>query len=481
MAAASESSLVLVTGASGYIATHVIKQLQDAGYKVRGTVRSLSDEAKVKHLNDLCPEAAFKLELVEADLTKPESWEAAVKGVTYVIHVASPFPTNQPKDENEVIQPAVEGTQSVLKACVAAKTIKRVVLTSSCVAVNWSNTASDKVHTEEDWSDTESLDAYAKSKTLAEKAAWDFIKELPGWGERHYWSDTESLDAYAKSKTLAEKAAWDFIKELPDEDKIELAVINPAYVMGPVLHGSQCTSMEVIKRLMERSMPACPKLNFAIVDVRDVAMAHVKAMTLPEAAGHRHLILNTNMWMKEIAQLLAKEFKPQGYSVPTMNCPYFALWMSALFDKTIKMILPQVNKVHRFDNKRMKEVLGIEPMEVKETVIEMAYSLIENGFIKKTKKYRGPGGIEEAKAEEEKAEEKTEEKTEEGAGEEKAKENGDVKEDAAATEEKKDDKEEPAKNETQAQVEEKPEEAKTEESKPEEKAEEAPAAEEKKE
>ncbi|XP_076435893.1 uncharacterized protein LOC143275577 [Babylonia areolata] len=444
MAAASESSLVLVTGASGYIATHVIKQLQDGGFKVRGTVRSLADEAKVKHLHDLCPEAAFKLELVEADLTKPESWEAAVKGVTYVIHVASPFPTSQPKDENEVIQPAVEGTQSVLKACVAAKTVKRIVLTSSCVAVNWSNTATDKVHTEEDW------------------------------------SDTETLDAYAKSKTLAEKAAWDFIKELPDEDKIELAVINPAYVMGPVLHGSQCTSMEVIKRLLERSMPACPKLNFAIVDVRDVATAHVKAMTTPEAAGHRHLIVNTNMWMKEIAQLLAKEFKPQGYSVPTMNCPYFALWMSALFDKTIKMILPQVNKVHRFDNKRMKEVLGIEPMDSKETVIEMAYSLIENGFIKKTKKYRGPGGIEEPKAEEEKTEEKAAEEKKEEGGEEKAKENGEVKDEAATTEEKKEEKkesEEPAKNETQAQVEEsKPEEAKTEESKAEEKAEEAPAA-----
>ncbi|KAK7090238.1 uncharacterized protein [Littorina saxatilis] len=444
MAAASEDSLVLVTGASGYIATHVIKQLQEAGYKVRGTVRSLSDEAKVKHLNDLCPDATYKLELVEADLTKPDSWEAAVKGVSYVIHVASPFPASAPKDENEVIQPAVEGTQSVLKACIASKSVKRVVLTSSCVAVNWSNTNTDKVHTEEDW------------------------------------SDVESLDAYAKSKTLAEKAAWDFIKELPDEDKIELAVINPAYVMGPVLHGSQCTSMEIIKRLLERSMPACPKLNFAIVDVRDVATAHVKAMTLPEAAGNRHLVVNTNMWMKEIAQQLAKEFKPQGYNVPTVNCPYFALWMSSLFDKTIKMILPQVNKVHKFENKRMKEVLGIEPLDAKDTIIEMAYSLIESGFIKKTKKYKGPGGIEETKAEEDKTEEKADEKKEEGKEDEKAKENGNVKEDAAAEDKKEDKTEEPAKTETQAEVEQKteetkPEETKAEEAKPEEKAEEATA------
>ncbi|KAK7478306.1 hypothetical protein BaRGS_00030458, partial [Batillaria attramentaria] len=423
---------VLVTGASGYIATHVIKQLQEAGYQVRGTVRSLSDSEenkdKVKHLQELCPDAAHKLELVEADLTKPESWEAAVKGVTYVIHVASPFPASQPKDENEVIQPAVEGTQSVLKACVATKTVKRVVLTSSCVAVNWSNTNSDKVHTEEDW------------------------------------SDVESLDAYAKSKTLAEKAAWDYIKELPDEDKIELAVINPAYVMGPVLHGSQCTSMEVAKRLLERSLPAVPKLNFAIVDVRDVAAAHVKAMTSPEAAGNRHLIVNTNMWMKEMAQILAKEFRPQGYSVPTVNCPYFALWMSALFDKSVKMILPQVNKVHKFDNKRMKEVLGIEPHDAKETIIDMAYSLIENGFIKKTKKYRGPGGIEETKAEEEKKEEKTEEKGEEKkeeGGEEKPKENGD----APADEKKEEEKKEETKADVEENKEEKPEEEKKEEKK----------------
>lgn len=418
MAAASECPLVLVTGATGYIASHVIKQLQEAGHMVRGTVRSLSDEAKIKHLQDLCPEATYKLELVEADLTKPESWEAAVKGVAYVIHVASPFPNSQPKDENEVIQPAVEGTQNILKACVAAKTVKRVVLTSSCVAVNWSNQSSDKVHTEEDW------------------------------------SDVETLDAYAKSKTLAEKAAWDFIKELPDEDKIELAVINPAYVMGPVLHGSQCTSMEVLKRLLERSLPAVPKLNFALVDVRDVAAAHIKAMTLPEAAGNRHLIVNTNMWMKEMAQILAKEFKPQGYGVPTVNCPYFALYLSSVFDKTIKMILPQINKVHKFDNKRMKEVLGIEPRDAKETLIDMAYSLIESGFIKRTKKYRGPGGIEEPKAEEGKKEEK-EVKKEEGG--EEVKENGDVKEDEDDDLKKESEKED-GKKDTDGQTEEKKEE-----------------------
>ncbi|XP_050408842.1 uncharacterized protein LOC126823846 isoform X2 [Patella vulgata] len=394
MAAADGSPLVLVTGASGYIATHVIKQLQEEGYRVRGTVRSLQDENKVKHLHALCPEAQFKLELVEADLTKPESWEAAVKDVVYVIHIASPFPAAAPKDENEIIQPAVEGTQNVFKACVDAKSVKRIVLTSSCAAVAWetAGTSKDKVNSEEDW------------------------------------SDVEKLDAYSKSKTLAEKAAWDFIKELPDSDKIELAVINPSYVMGPVLSGSNCTSMEIVKRLLERAMPAVPKLNFPVIDVRDVATAHVKAMTLDEAVGHRHIISHENMYMKEMALILKAEFESQGYSVPTMNCPYFALWLSSVFDKTLKLILPQVGKVHRFDNTRMKEVLGIQPRDTKEMLIDMAYSLIEGGFVKKTKKYTGPGGAqseEETKTEEAKEGEKKDGEN----GDVKVKENGEVKED----------------------------------------------------
>lgn len=385
-------SLVLVTGASGFIASHIIKQLQEQGYQVRGTVRSLQDEDKVKRLNELCPEAEHKLELVEADLTKPESWEAAVKDVKNVIHVASPFPVQAPKDEEELVEPAVEGTQAILKACVQAKSVKRVVMTSSCVAVGWGPAAlaadPNKVFNEEDW------------------------------------TDPEKLDAYGKSKTLAEKAAWDYVKELPDEDKIELSVVNPAYVMGPVINGSQCTSLEIVKRLLEREKPFCAKLNFPVVDVRDVALAHIKAMTVEEAAGKRHLIVNQNAWMKEMAQILAKEFKPQGYNVPTANCPNPILWMTSLFDKTIKMVMPNIGKVYKFDNARMKDVLGITPIELKETLIEMAYSLIETGLVKKTKKYKGPNAGTEGEGEKE-GEKEEEEKKEE---EDKPKENGEVKE-----------------------------------------------------
>lgn len=431
-------SMVLVTGASGFIASHIIKQLQEQGYKVRGTVRSLQDEDKVKRLNELCPEAENKLEIVEADLTKPESWEAAVKDIKNVIHVASPFPATSPKDENEIVQPAVEGTQAILKACVQAKSVKRVVITSSCVAVGWGPAAlaadPSKVFTEEDW------------------------------------TDPDKLDAYGKSKTLAEKAAWDYVKELPDEDKIELAVVNPAYVMGPVINGSQCTSLEIVKRLLEREKPFCAKLNFPVVDVRDVAVAHIKAMTVDDAAGKRHLIVNQNAWMKEMAQILSKEFKSQGYNVPTANCPNPILWMTSLFDRTIKMILPNIGKVYKFDNSRMKDVLGITPMEMKDTLIDMAYSLIEAGLVKKTKKYKGQNAGTEGEGEGEEKKEEGEKKEEEKE-EEKPKENGDVKEgeedDDLKKEETKEDqkiedvKEEENKEEkSEEKMEEKPEEEK---------------------
>lgn len=334
----------------------------------------------------------------------------------------------------------MEGTQAVLKACVTAKSVKRVVMTSSCVAVGWGA-------------------GVDLSKTFNEDD----------------WTDPEKLDAYGKSKTLAEKAAWDYVKELPDEDKIELAVVNPSYVMGPVINGSQSNSLEVVKRLLEREMHLVPKLNFNIVDVRDVANAHIKAMTLEEAAGKRHLITNANIWMKEIGQILSKEFKSQGYNVPTTGCPNAIMWMNSCFNKNLKTLIPQLNKVYKFDNTRMKEVLAITPKEPKEIVIDMAYSLIENGLVKKAKKYKGPnaGGDEAAEETKEEGGEKTEEKE----GEEKPKENGDVKEEKTEEDDLKkesDGKEEekPEKIEDVEKEEEKPEEKPEEETKPEGKTEE---------
>lgn len=354
---AADCKIVLVSGASGYVASHVVNLLLSEGYRVRGTVRSLTNEAKVTPLRELCSAARFPLELVEADLNQPDSWDGAVDGCAYVIHVASPFPSRPPVHEDDLIRPAVDGTLAVLRMC-SKHRVKRVVLTSSVAAIFGDLSARDaegKVSNENDWTDTET-----------------------------------AKDAYVKSKTLAERAAWDFLAQLPDVDRFELAVVNPVYVLGPMLMSSQgdITSSEIVKRLMNKEMPLVPRFNFSIVDVRDVALAHLRAMIVPEAAGHRHIVYSgQNLWLQEIAILLEKEFKSQGYSIPTANCPYPFLWMTSLFDKTVKLALPLYNKEQHMDNTRMKSVLGISPIDANTTVIDMAYDLIEKGIVKKTKKY----------------------------------------------------------------------------------------------
>ncbi|CAH1782169.1 unnamed protein product, partial [Owenia fusiformis] len=413
---------VLVTGASGFIASHIIKQLQTSGYRVRGTVRSLENEAKIKPLKELCPDAEHQLELVEADLLKPETWESAVKDCNYVIHTASPFPNQVVKDpETELIQPAVEGTTNVLKAIQAGKTVKRVVITSSIATVIGGETGVDttKTYTEEDW------------------------------------ANVDKLDGYSKSKTLAEKAAWDFLKELPEEERFEIATIQPGYVLGPIIHGSMCTSMEVPKKLLERAMPGLPKLNFNIVDVRDVAEAHIKAMTAPEAAGKRHIAVTHNMWIRDIASVIAEEYRPQGYNVPTWQLPNFAVWVGGMFDKTVKLTVPQLGKQYKLESTKLKEVLGIEPKDSKETILDMCSTMIEGGWVKKPK----PKKQKASKAK--KDEEAVENHVAEGSADAK---NEEEKKEGEETEEKKEE-------EKPAESDEKPTEEKPEE-KPEEKSEE---------
>jgi len=348
----SEEQMVLVTGATGFIATHVIQQLLQAGHKVRGSVRSLKNEQKIKPLQELHPKAKYPLELVEADLTSANGWADAVSGCTYVIHMASPFPNEQPSDESEVIKPAVDGTLIVLKACREARTVKRVVLTSSVASISGGFDIGGS-YTEADWTDVGTV-----------------------------------KQAYLKSKTLAEKAAWDFVRDLPNGEKFELSVINPAFVMGPPLCGGWATSMELTKRLLERQMPAVPQINFSIIDVRDVAAAHIAAMTKAEAAGNRHIVAAHNLWMKEIAMMYKEEFLQLGYNVPVREAPYFILKLISLFDKTVRLLLPAWGKETFYDNTRMHTVLGIEPRPARETVMDMAHSMIQKGFIKTTATYR---------------------------------------------------------------------------------------------
>lgn len=351
---ATEPGPVLVTGATGFLALHIVQLLQREGYRVRGTVRSLRDERKLQPLRGLCPGARFPdVELVEADLTRDEGWDAAARGCTHCLHVASPFPNAPPRRDEDLTVPAVEGTRRVLAACARAGTVRRVVLTSSISAVHGESSSDEgRTYTEEDWSDTGAPD----------------------------------MDAYARSKTLAERAAWQFV-EGPGAGGLELSVVNPALVMGPPIGGVVCTSLELVKRLMEGSMPLIPRLHLAACDVRDVALSHLRAMTEPRAAGRRHLVAASHLWLGDMAHVLRNEFAPQGYFVPTWPAPYFSLYLYAFLDRSTRLILPRIGRTYAFSGRRMREVLRVEPRGAAETLVDTVHGLIECGAVKRTKGY----------------------------------------------------------------------------------------------
>ena len=348
---------VLVTGASGFIATHIIQQLLRAGQtKVRGTVRSLSNEAKVKPLQELLPNATYPLELVEADLLNEISWREAVRDCTYVYHVASPLPPEVPSDENELIKPAVDGTLNVLKACAESGTVKRVVLTSSLGAV--------------------SAGLYGNSGKYSESD----------------WSDETKCPPYEKSKLKAELSAWEFVENLEEGKRFELVTMNPSVVIGPPLTMSngQSTSLMTVKKILAHEIPVLFRLNLAIVDVRDVAMAHIVAMETPNASGQRFILTGGNLWLREISDVILEEFGSQGYKVPSVVVPKPGVWLLSLFNSTVRMVYPSVGNVIEYDNTRMRTVLGIEPRDMNTTIIDACYGLIEMGIVSKTRGYHGP-------------------------------------------------------------------------------------------
>ncbi len=247
---------------------------------------------------------------------------------------------------------SLKGTLNVFKACVLTNsTIKRVVLTSSIAAVAEFSSSKNKLFDETDWPDVNLIPPYEKSKALAEQAAWNFVRER----------QRNNLPCF------------------------ELAVINPGFVLGPILHDGEGTSMSIMKNLLERQAPMLPNISFGTCDVRQVALAHIRAMIIPEAVNNRHIIVSTtkSTTFKEYALILDAEFSKEGYNVPTKVACNCCIKMLALFDPTIKMIVPYLGKCINFDNKRMIEVLKIEPEPIQKTLIDMAYSMIEKGKIKK--------------------------------------------------------------------------------------------------
>jgi len=339
------SDRVLVTGASGFIGLHCCLALLKGGYRVRGTLRDVARGESLRAALESHTEVGERLEFVAADLLSDNAWDDAVRDCRYILHVASPLPSGPPAHEDDLIVPARDGTLRVLRAAAAAG-VERVVLTSSLAAVLYGHDRSgSRIFDESDWS-------------IAEKCP-----------------------PYEKSKTLAERAAWDFVASLPAEQSFELVVINPGLVLGPVLEKDSGTSGEAVRKLMAREFPGCPHFGWAMVDVRDVAAAHVAALRVPEAAGQRFVCATDHVWMQDIAKILDRRFRERGYKVPTRGLPNFVVRFFGLFDKTTRMVLHELDQHQYVTNQKIKDVLGWKPRSLEEMVVSMGESMIAHGVV----------------------------------------------------------------------------------------------------
>jgi nucleoside-diphosphate-sugar epimerase len=332
---------VLVTGGSGFIGSYCILDLLRAGYRVRTTVRSPDREAAVREL--LGAESAEALSFVTADLTADAGWADAVSGCDFVLHVASPFPLAPPKHEDDLIVPAREGALRVLAAARDAQ-VKRVVMTSSFAAVGYGTEPADRLFSEEDWTNPEG----------------------------------DGVSAYTKSKTLAERAAWDFIAR--EGGGLELSVVNPVGVFGPVLGSDFSTSIELVKRLLDGAIPGIPRVAYGIVDVRDVADLHRRAMTEPAAAGERFLaVAGEFMTVAEIAAVLRERMGADASKVPTRMLPNWLVRLVSRFDSSVRQIVPELGKAKQASNAKAKQALGWAPRSNEEAIVATAESLVRLG------------------------------------------------------------------------------------------------------
>ncbi len=338
------SKPILVTGASGFVAIHTIIQLLEQGYKVRGTIRSLSKESEVRETISRFVQANDRLEILSADLEQDAGWDEAMNGVEYVLHVASPFPLFEPKHEDELIIPAVQGTLRVLRAAHKAK-VRRVIQVSSNAAISSGHDGENKVFTEDDW------------------------------------TNLDKVGAYPKSKTLAERAAWEFINGAENTNKVELATINPPLILGPIPNKNFRTSVELIRTFMLGQVPGVGRIKMGLVDVRDVAAAIILAMQTPEAAGNRFLCSGGVLWLKEIVEILHKGYAARGYKIPTLQFPSFSIRLLALFDKKIRLVTDSLDWDYDLSSEKAKRILKWNPRTNEEAILSMAESLIEQGIL----------------------------------------------------------------------------------------------------
>ena len=334
---------ILVTGGTGFIGLHCLQQLLDKGYKVRTTIRSESRKQEVLEAMKKHSSNCENLEFYIADLLKDDGWKEAVEGSKYVLHVASPFFLGEPENEDVFIKPAVEGTLRVLKACADAD-VQKVVLTSSFAAVGYGHPREKEVYTEEDWSSVD--------------------------GE---------ISAYAKSKTLAEKAAWEFVENLEESKKFDLTVINPVAVTGPMLTGDIGSSNDFLLKLISGSMPACPKIHMGYIDVRDVAKAHIFSMTEEKTNGERIIVSENEMFFAEVGKTLNEAgFKKS----PTKELPNFLVKIMSFFVGELKTLLSSLDRKGDIDKTKAQSFFNWEYISTEQSVTETAQQLQEMGLTK---------------------------------------------------------------------------------------------------
>ncbi len=332
---------VLVTGGSGFIAGHLILQLLERNYLVRATIRSLPRENTVRQiLADTGMVNPDALSFVAADLTGDAGWREAMTGVDTVMHVASPVLPGHVENENDVIIPAREGTLRVLRAARDAG-VRRIVLTSAFHAVGWGHPHDNRVFTEDDWT----------------------VLDGPG------------VDAYAKAKTLAERAAWEFVRT--QGGTMGLVTMLPVAVMGPVMGADVSGANHIVESTLNGRIPGFPDLYIPVVDVRDVATAHVLAMEKPEAAGHRFLISNgPALPMREIGRIIRAHLGTAAGNVPTRSIPNVVVRIGALFSAELRANVPDLGYAKRTSNERARRVLGWQPRTPEDAIVAAAQSMV---------------------------------------------------------------------------------------------------------
>ncbi|MEC5151712.1 aldehyde reductase [Cryobacterium sp. GrIS_2_6] len=332
--------LVLVTGGSGFVGAHCIVRLLTAGYRVRTTVRTLTREPEVRAMVAAGgADAGSALSFTVADLLSDVGWAEAVNGCAFVLHVASPFPVREPADQDELIVPARDGALRVLRAARDGG-VKRVVLTSSFAAVGYGAQHPDRPFTEDDWTDpTASVSAYVRSKTIAERAAWDFVDREGG--------------------------------------TLELTVINPVGIFGPVLGTDLSSSVELLRGLLTGAVPAVPRIETNIIDVRDVADLHVRAMTSPLAPGERFLaVAGPPTTFPEIAALLRSNLGDVARRVPRRVLPTWLVRVLAPFSAPLRQVAPQLGRTRNASHEKARWMLGWEPRSNEEAILATAESLV---------------------------------------------------------------------------------------------------------